>query len=76
MAEGGNFVSDTHALRAGFLFGLLLKSGITFEPQFDDENNYTDELVIVLPPLSEYEIPIRVRIKVLPPPEGEVDDQH
>ena len=66
-----HFASDQHALRQGLLMGLMMKAGISIEPQFDDESNYIDELVVILPVVSEYEIPIRVRIKVLPPLEDE-----
>jgi hypothetical protein len=66
-----NFASSTHALRAGFLIGTLVKAGITVELQYDEQNNYIDEFVVVMKP-EEFDIPMRVRLKVLPP--GSTDD--
>ena len=58
------WASDDHALRAGFLIGALLKSGIDAYPNVDDEGNYTNVIVVKL---DEADPEMLVKITVLPP---------
>lgn len=64
-----HFVDQTHALRAGFLLGTLMKAGVHVRPEMDDEGNYMPTIVIELPPLDELSPPVEVWVKVLPGPE-------
>ncbi len=64
IADG--FVPDdgTHALRAGFVFGALMKAGLQAEPEVDDEGNFTSILKLTLTPIDKE---ITIRLRVLPP---------
>lgn len=41
-----NFVDPNHALRAGMLWGILMRSGLDALPEVDDLGNYTDIIEI------------------------------
>lgn len=59
----GNFESDSHALRTGMLLGELMKLGVTVAPDVDDDDDYTDVIMLAFPSGLE------VAIRVLPPEE-------
>lgn len=42
----GNFRDANHALQTGMLVGVLIKHGIRAWPMFDDQGDYTDEIVV------------------------------
>ena len=55
-----NFNSDEHALKTGYLVGLLVKHGIAVQVMMDDEGNYTDKVTIETDEFDD------ILIKVLP----------
>ena len=52
-------IDADHALVCGYLAGFLLREGIKVEMVYDDEGNYTDEMVLILDERM-------VHIKVMP----------
>ena len=60
-----HFQDEIHALRTGFLYGLLMRGGIDFTPDKDDEGNYLPTLTIHMPD-EEGLPPIEIHVQVLP----------
>lgn len=61
-----NFADDNHALSAGYLLGVLIRSGVTAWPEVDDDNDYTPVMVI------EVDDEQFVKVLVLPESGGHV----
>jgi len=56
-----NFESPEHALHAGMLLGEMMKKGIVAHPVVDEENDFTDVIILAFPDGLE------VAVRVLPP---------
>jgi hypothetical protein len=63
MTDEANFASDSHALRAGLVIGLLLANGIKASLGVDDAGNYMNVITLSFELDGE---PIEVDIAVLP----------
>jgi hypothetical protein len=60
-----HFQDDFHALRCGFLYGILMRAGVPFTPDKDDDGNYLPTLTIRIPDEKGLP-PIEIRVQVLP----------
>jgi hypothetical protein len=64
MAPTSHFQNDQHALAAGALAGVLLSHDIKFEFIFDDEGNYTNQIIVLLDDLDDLNVPWRLPITI------------
>jgi hypothetical protein len=65
VGEKAHFESDRHALYVGWVLGCAMRAGIKITPVRDDEDNYTDRLIIEIP---DRQTPAVYTITVVIPP--------
>lgn len=60
-SQPGNFADDNHALAAGCVLGVLMRSGAVtnVEPIIDINGNYTDRITLTVEP---YRRPIIIQV--------------
>ena len=61
----GYFDGDRHALYVGWVLGVAMRAGVDVRPEVDDEGNYTDRLIVVLPDRTS---PVEYIITLVVPP--------